>query len=136
MIDNSSSTNNERKLILVAEDDDISFALLEILLSREGKKLIRANTGKEAVEIFRENKNISLILMDLKMPIMDGFDATREIRKINKNVPIIAQTAYALSGDDKKALNAGCDDYITKPIKKEYLLQKVNWYLNHNLLKR
>lgn len=133
MNENPSSANSERKhLILVAEDDDISFALIEILLSQTGKTIIRASTGKEAVEIFKESPDISLILMDLKMPVMDGYDATREIRKINKNVPIIAQTAYALAGDDKKAMQVGCDDYISKPIKKENLIKKVEWFLQHN----
>ena len=112
-------------IILVAEDDDISYALIEILLSQRGNKIIRASTGKEAIEVFKENPNISLILMDLKMPVMDGYEATVEIRKMDGEVPILAQTAYALAGDDKKALSIGCNDYITKPIKKDDLLEKV-----------
>jgi CheY-like chemotaxis protein len=63
--------------------------------------------------------------MDLKMPVMDGYEATREIRKINSEVPIIAQTAYALSGDSKKAMDAGCNEYVIKPINKEELLEKL-----------
>lgn len=132
MTEKPSSAKTKSNLILVAEDDDISFALIEILLSKGGNKIIRASTGKEAVEIFKDTPDISLILMDLKMPVMDGYDATKEIRKMNKDVPIIAQTAYALAGDDKKALEVGCDDYISKPIKKEYLIKKVEWFLQQN----
>jgi len=125
--------NNSSKLILVAEDDDISFALIEILLSQNGNKILRASTGKEAIEVFKENPDVSLILMDLKMPVMDGYEATQEIRKMDKNVPIIAQTAYALAGDDKKALEVGCDDYISKPIKKDLLMEKVEAILQQTL---
>jgi len=123
--------NNPRRTILVAEDDDISFALIEILLSQMGNNVLRAINGKEAIEIYKNNPEISLILMDLKMPVMDGYEATGEIRKTDKQVPIIAQTAYALAGDDKKALKIGCNDYITKPIKKEYLIEKVDSFLQH-----
>ncbi|MFW5831677.1 MAG: response regulator [Prolixibacteraceae bacterium] len=122
-------------LVLVAEDDDISYSLIEIILSQRGNKILRAITGKEAIEIFKQNPDISLILMDLKMPVMDGYEATAEIKKMNSEVPVLAQTAYALAGDDKKALRVGCDDYITKPIKKDDLLKKIDsllkQYSNH-----
>jgi CheY-like chemotaxis protein len=123
-------TDNNQKVILVAEDDDISFALLEVFLSRN-YQLLRTINGEQTIEMFKKNPNIALILMDLKMPIMDGYDATREIRKLDKNIPIVAQTAYALAGDSQKALDAGCDDYVTKPIKKEELLEKIKRNLNH-----
>lgn len=124
-MNNPSDTNSSQNIILVAEDDDISYALIEILLSQRGNKVLHASNGKEALKVFKENPRISLILMDLKMPLMDGFEATREIRKTNNEIPIIAQTAYALAGDDKKALAVGCNDYITKPIRKENLIEKV-----------
>jgi len=114
-----------QNLILVAEDDDTSYALLQVYLKKENYPLLRAVNGKQTIEMYKENPGISLILMDLKMPIMDGYEATREIRKINSEVPIIAQTAYALSGDSKKAMDAGCDDYVTKPINKEEMLEKL-----------
>lgn len=117
--------DKNQKLILVAEDDDTSFALLQVFLTRENYRLIRAVNGEQTIELFNENPDISAILMDLKMPVMDGYDATRQIRKTDKNIPIIAQTAYALAGDSQKALEAGCDDYITKPIKKEEMLEKI-----------
>ena len=114
-----------QNLILVAEDDDTSYALLQVYLKKENYPLLRAVNGKQTIKMYKENPGISLILMDLKMPIMDGYEATREIRKINSEVPIIAQTAYALSGDSKKAMDAGCDDYVTKPINKEEMLEKL-----------
>ena len=124
-MDIPSDINSSQNVVLVAEDDDISYALIEILLSKQGNKVLRAYNGKQALQLFKENPNISLILMDLKMPIMDGYEATREIRKTNTEVPIIAQTAYALAGDDKKALAAGCNDYVSKPIKRDNLMEKV-----------
>lgn len=117
--------------ILVAEDDNISFSLLKVYLANENYQVIRAVNGKDTIEKFKENQDVSLILMDLKMPILDGYDATREIKKINSEVPIIAQSAYALSGDSKKALDVGCVDYVTKPIKKEELLEKIKRFINN-----
>jgi signal transduction histidine kinase/ActR/RegA family two-component response regulator len=102
--------------ILIAEDDTIS----EMLISKEVRKFCRellfVNSGRAAVETCLNNPDIDLILMDIKMPNMDGYEATREIRKFNKRVIIIAQTAFALSGDRAKAIEAGCNDYISKPI--------------------
>lgn len=111
--------------ILLAEDDETSSILLQVFLSQGNYKLLFAVNGKMAVQMFRKNPDINLILMDLKMPVMDGYEATRQIRELNTNIPIIAQSAYAMSGDSKKALEAGCDDYVTKPVKKEELLAKI-----------
>ena len=116
---------NSSVKILVAEDDDISYSLLQVYLTKENYEVLRAVNGKQTIEMFKENPNVSLILMDLKMPVLDGYEATREIKKMDKKVPIIAQTAYALSGDSQKAIDVGCDDYVTKPIKKEELLDKI-----------
>jgi PAS domain S-box-containing protein len=109
--------------ILIVEDDEISYALVETLLSKENFQLLNAKNGQEAIVMAKEHPDIDLILMDLKMRVMDGFTATEEIRKFNKEIPIIAQTAYALEGDREKALEAGCTDYIPKPIRKEELLR-------------
>ncbi|MGM0620923.1 MAG: PAS domain S-box protein, partial [Bacteroidota bacterium] len=117
--------------ILVAEDDEISFTLLEIMLSKENFKLIRANNGNEAVEMVRKNPEIDLVIMDVKMPEKDGLEATREIREFNKKIPVIAQTAYALSGDKEKALEAGCNDYISKPLQRNDLLNMLNCFLEN-----
>ena len=122
--------NNCNINILIAEDDDTSFEHLKIILNNVAKSIHRAISGEEAVEFVKNNANINLVLMDVKMPIMDGYTATKEIRKFNKDIIIIAQTAYALSGDKEKALAAGCNDYITKPIVMELLIEIINKHLN------
>jgi CheY-like chemotaxis protein len=124
-------TNTKIKpLILLVEDDQTSIVVVEWMLRSENYRIIRASTGREAVTSFKDNPEISLILMDLKMPDMNGFEATAEIRKHNPYIPIIAQTAYALAGDKQKALEAGCTDYLAKPIRKTELLNMINKYLN------
>ncbi|MGZ2371676.1 ATP-binding protein [Ancylomarina sp. YFZ004] len=100
--------------ILVAEDDDVNFNLIQEMLSKKPVKIIRANNGKEAVDICKNNPSISLILMDIKMPVIDGHEATRHIKTFLPDLPIIAVTAFALAGDKEHALEAGCDAYITK----------------------
>ncbi len=108
--------------ILIAEDDEISWLYLKELLSGPEFSLKRACNGEEAVMITMNDPDIDLVLMDIKMPIMNGYDAVKEIRKFNKKIPIIAQTAYALAGDREKAIDAGCNDHISKPIIKDELL--------------
>lgn len=102
--------------ILIAEDDEISQIMLEEELSPHSKKILIAKTGIEAVETCRDNTDIDLVLMDIRMPDMNGYEATKQIRQFNKDVVIIAQTAYGLTGDREKAIQAGCNDYIAKPI--------------------
>ncbi|WP_372794566.1 PAS domain S-box protein [Lutibacter sp.] len=116
--------------ILIAEDDEVSSELLSVIVSDISHEIIKARTGNEAVEICRNNSDIDLILMDIQMPEMNGYEATRQIREFNKDVIIIAQTAYGLTGDRDKSLDAGCNDYITKPINKpelDSLIQKHNY---------
>jgi len=110
--------------ILIAEDDDVSGLYINKILKSVSDKIIRAKTGAEAIELCKINPAIDLILMDIKMPVMDGYEATREIRKFNPDVVIFAQTSFALTGDSDKALAAGCNDYIAKPYNKAdlYLL--------------
>ena len=107
--------------ILIVEDDEISYSLLTRMLWNINKTVLHAVTGVEAVEACRNNPDIDLVLMDIRMPKMDGNEATRQIRQFNKDVIIIAQTAYAFEGDSKKAIEAGCSDYISKPINKTLL---------------
>lgn len=102
--------------ILVAEDDDFSFTLLETILEQASISIIRALDGKEAIKLCEENNDINLVLMDLKMPKMNGIEATRIIKKLRPELPIIAQTAYAFSNERSAAIEAGCDEYITKPV--------------------
>ena len=85
--------------------------------------MLVAKTGIEAVEICRDNQDIDIVMMDIKIPGIDGYEATRQIRDFNKNVFILAQTAYAQSGDREKCIQAGCNDYISKPIDKKKLLE-------------
>ena len=115
-----------RKLkVLIAEDDRISQMLLATITERIVKEFIKVSTGPEAVEACRYNPDIDLILMDIKMPQMDGYEATRQIRKFNKEVAIIAQTAYGMTGEKEKAIRAGCNDYIAKPVNPALLIKKI-----------
>jgi CheY-like chemotaxis protein len=109
--------------ILIVEDDEISYSLLMRTLRKISNEVLHAITGFEAVEIYRNNPDCDLILMDIRMPKMDGLEATRQIRKFNKDVIIIAQTAYGFSSDCEKAIKAGCNDYISKPINKNLLYE-------------
>ena len=121
--------NPMKKLkILIVDDDETSEELLSIAVRKIGSGIMSARSGIEAVTACRDNPDIDLILMDIAMPGMDGYEATRQIRKFNKDVVIIAQTAYALQGDKEKALAAGCDDYVAKPIKADELKQKIIKY--------
>ena len=116
--------------MLVVEDDEESAMLLEIILDTFSKKILIAITGLEAVEACRNNPDIDLILMDIQMPEMDGLEAARQIRKFNKEVIIIAQTAFGLTVDREKAIESGCNDYISKPINKDELLVLIQKYFN------
>jgi CheY-like chemotaxis protein len=123
--------NESRKLkILVAEDDEVSQIFLNRIIKNIAEKLLNASNGAEAVEACQINSDLDLILMDMKMPVMDGFEATRKIREFNKSVIIIAQTAYGLAGDREKALEAGCNDYISKPIDQIKLKELINKYFD------
>jgi len=111
--------------LLIAEDDRISQKLIEISTGTIAREIITVATGTDAVEACRKNPDIDLILMDIKMPGMDGYEATREIRTFNNRVAIIAQTAYALSGERARAIEAGCDDYISKPLDLDLLIKLI-----------
>jgi CheY-like chemotaxis protein len=114
--------------ILVAEDDEINFFYIKELFRGTGAKIIRAVNGKEAVEMVIGNDVISLVLIDIKMPVMNGYEAIKKIRELQPDLPIIAQTAFALSNEMLKAFNAGSNDYISKPFKKEQLIALVEKY--------
>lgn len=90
---------------------------------------IYASDGEKAVEVFSQNPNIDLILMDVQMPGLDGFEATKKIKEINADVPIIAQTAFAQVDDKEKALAAGCDDFVTKPLDIKTLVEVISKYI-------
>jgi PAS domain S-box-containing protein len=126
----SEKTNNEFKLlkVLIAEDDETSEQLISTLIENFSKEILTAYTGNEAVNICRSHPDIDLILMDIQMPDLNGYDAASRIREFNKDVVIIAQTAFAQAGDKEKSIIAGCNDYISKPIKKHELIALINKY--------
>ncbi len=111
--------------ILIVEDDLASRELLTIILKGISKEMLFASEGEHAVALCRQQPDIDVILMDIRLPGMDGYEITKAIRAFNREVIIIAQTAYALSGDNEKAVLAGCDDYIPKPLNKNRLLSKI-----------
>lgn len=115
---------NTTKTLLIAEDEDSNFLLLKEMLSGFGINIIRAVNGLEAVELCK-NSHIDLTLMDLKMPLMDGYEATIRIKEFKPDLSIIAQTAYSTKADRKRALACGCSDFISKPLKRELLLSKI-----------
>ena len=116
--------------ILIVEDVESNYLYLNAVLTKLDAQIDWVKNGLEAVNYAKENPDVDLILMDLQMPEMNGYDATREIKKIHPEIIIIAQTAFAMSDDRTKALEAGCDDYLAKPIRSKDLLDTVNKYLN------
>lgn len=116
--------------ILIVEDDQVSEMLLSVVARQISKHILKVGTGTEAIEACRSYPDIDLILMDIKMSGMDGFEATRQIREFNKDVIIIAQTAYVQPGEMQKAINAGCNDFITKPVNPELLKNMVLKYIH------
>ena len=117
------------KNVLVAEDEDLNYKVLESVLTRAKANVWRAKDGLEAVEVCQAT-SIDLVLMDIQMPRMDGYAATHKIKQFNKDLPIIAQTSYAMTGERENCLAAGCDDYLSKPLNLEELLIKCNRYLS------
>jgi CheY-like chemotaxis protein len=118
---------------LIVEDDEISYSLLSRTIQKISYEVLHAITGVEAIEACRNNPDLDLVLMDIRMPRMDGNEATRQIRQFNKDVIIIAQTAYAFSGDSEKSIEAGCNDYISKPINKTLLYELIKKHINKSL---
>ena len=114
-------------VVLVAEDTDSNFLLVSLIL-KKGYEVLRAHNGAEAVRMCREFAP-DVVLMDMKMPVMDGLEATRQIREAGSSVPIIAVTAYAYDSDRAKALDVGCDDYIAKPLTGDVLKKKLRKHL-------
>jgi signal transduction histidine kinase/ActR/RegA family two-component response regulator len=126
----SSKKNLNELTILVAEDDEINYLYIKEIFRGTGAEILHAVNGKEAVEICQNNNRIGIVLIDIKMPVMNGYEAIKEIREFHPDLPIIAQTAFALSNEMLKAFNAGSNDYISKPFKKEQLLALVTKHLS------
>jgi CheY-like chemotaxis protein/anti-sigma regulatory factor (Ser/Thr protein kinase) len=117
-------------VVLVADDDDFNYKYVEVILKRASFTVLRAENGQIAIDICRKNSSINLILMDMKMPIVSGFTATREIKKILPALPIIAFTAFVSTNDEKEAYAAGCEAFVSKPVNREKLMGIINKILS------
>ncbi len=120
----------EKKKILVVEDEERNRYLISFILNSNGLEVVTANDGLEGVEAAKKQM-VDLVLMDIKMPRMDGYESTRGIRELDgyQSVPIVALTSYAMAGDEKKAMDAGCDGYVSKPIDPETIMDEIRKYL-------
>ncbi|RLD70248.1 MAG: response regulator [Bacteroidetes bacterium] len=118
--------NWKDKVILVAEDMEMNFVLLKKSLERTNVTVLRARNGREMIDMVKSNHNIDMVLLDMGMPVMDGYEATRLLRAEGNQIPIIAQTAFAMDNEKNKVLVAGCNDFVEKPINTEILFNKIN----------
>jgi two-component system, cell cycle response regulator DivK len=116
----------ENKTILIVEDDEISMEFLRELLTPSKVKILMAMDGQKAIDVCMENDTIDLVLMDVRLPLINGREAMIEIKKKRPNLPVIAQTAFAMSGDKEKYLSSGFDDYVSKPIIMDEILSKIS----------
>jgi CheY-like chemotaxis protein len=115
--------------ILIVEDDLSSRLYLNKIIEKSGAIILNAGDGLEAIEISRQNPDIAVILMDIQLPLMDGYTSAKKIREFRDKVVIIAQTAYGLSGDMENILASGFDDYLIKPIYSGQLIEKISSFL-------
>jgi CheY-like chemotaxis protein/anti-sigma regulatory factor (Ser/Thr protein kinase) len=116
----------KKPVILIAEDDDSNYKYIEIVLLYAEYEVLRAENGIDAVDLCRTNNDIRLVLMDIKMPLMDGFEATRQIRAFKPQLPVVALTAHVTTEDENAAIAAGCTEYVTKPVTKTRLLEIID----------
>ncbi len=123
--------NNHGELVfLIVEDEESNILVLRMLLQKRYKaEVLCARNGQQGVEIVEKRSDIDLVFMDMKMPVMDGYTATGIIKKMRKDLPVIAITAYGLNGQKNEILNAGCDDYLAKPIQAMQIFDKVEKFL-------
>jgi CheY-like chemotaxis protein len=119
----------ERKVILAVEDDEVSLEFLKELFEPYKVSLLYAYNGQSAIDICKSNPQVDLVLMDVQLPLLNGKEAMLQIKKIRPDLPVIAQTAYAMSGDKERCLRDGFDDYVSKPINVQELLDLVTKYL-------
>lgn len=123
--------NWENKTVLIAEDNNTNFILLERMLRPTKINIIKAVNGKEVIDIYTDKQQlVDVILMDIKMPVLDGYQATKEIRRFDNSIPVIAVTAYAMHGDEQKSRIAGCNDYLPKPLSRNSLISTLSKYLD------
>jgi CheY-like chemotaxis protein len=129
---NPQTKGNEEGTILIAEDDNINYLLFQKIMKDKNYKIIRAENGQDAVNICLNNPDIDLVLMDIKMPVMDGFEALEKIQPIRPNLPVIAQTAFSSNEDKERIFKVGFNNYITKPINREKLFQMIDQIFQKN----
>ncbi len=127
-IDNKSTPQNLK--ILIVEDDEASEILISNAVKNISREILKVKSGQEAIDTCRLHRDIDLVLLDIQIPVLNGYEVAKEIRKFNNDIIIIAETAYALTGDREKALLAGCNDYISKPINKITLISLIMEYFN------
>ena len=116
-------------VILIVENDKLNSKFLVTVIGKTSFNYLLAFNGSEAIELCRNHPEISIVLMDIKLPVMDGMEATRQIKEFRKNLPIIGVTAYAMTGDKEKAIESGCDDYLTKPVRSEQIFELISRYV-------
>lgn len=114
--------------LLIVEDDEPSLIFLRTIMELENITIYEANNGIDGIQMVKNHPEIELVLMDMKLPVMDGFETTRRIKEIRPELPVIAQTAYAFLEDQQKAVDAGCVDFISKPVKRKILVEKIMKY--------
>ena len=132
------NTIDHKYTILIAEDEEVNYLYLETMLKEVFKlscNVIHVKNGLEAIEVCKQYKDIDMVFMDLKMPVMDGFEATPIIKSLCPNIPVVAQTAYSTTEEEEKAIVAGCDDFISKPISQESMSQVLKKYSINNIEK-
>lgn len=130
-IDNLASITGKwaDKTILIVEDVDSNYQFLVATIRRSGAQIVWAKEGELAIEMIRRGDHFDLVLMDVQLAGMDGYEVTRAIKELRPGLPVVAQTAYAMTGEREKSQVAGCDDYLAKPIRPAVLLQTISKYL-------
>jgi len=132
-VDSTTSYAWPNKVVLVVEDDLSSLMLLKAILTRAGVRIIVAEDGESAIDVIKSNLKVDMVLMDIKLKGLNGLEATKQIRKLQPNLPVIAQTACAISGDMERCYDAGCNAYIAKPISRDKLLETMDYYFRRKL---
>jgi len=120
----------QNKTILVVDDTDSNYLFIEGVLARTRATLLWAKDGLDAIQLFKHNENIDLVLMDIQMPFLNGYETTKELKSIRREIPVIAQTAYAMDGEDEKCFAAGCDSYISNPCQPNELLKEIDRFFS------
>ena len=117
------------KKVLIVEDDEFGFELIRISLRDRGLEILHSKDGQHALQVFDENRDLGLILLDIQIPTIDGFTVCRRIREQDPHIPIIAQTAYALNDEQERCMEAGCSAYLSKPLSIEQLIKLMDEFL-------